>query len=305
EAVKLKHEFGKDAMIVAGGTDVVPKMKRRQFNPKYLIFLRKLKELRGISKAKNHIRIGSAERLSDVARNQLVRKLFPAVCGAIDGIATVVIQNMGTVGGNLLLDTRCNYYDQNFFWRKSIEFCLKKDGCTCWVAPSSDKCLAVASSDLTPVLIALRSKVRLVSLKGERTVFLESVYNNDGANYLNIDKAEILSDIFVPTVETTCLYKKLRRRGAFDFPVLGIACSAMVNSGVRNLRFVLTGCGSKPVVVDFNERFKCFDQKAITAIQDKLYTAGKPMDNTDLNMTWRKHMIKIITKELLIKISNT
>src|SRR5262245_34583579 len=183
QATRVLAELGADAMIVAGGTDVYPKMKRGQFTPRYLISLRSLRELKGIRQNKDGVWIGAGESLTTVAQHRLVAKHFPALAHAAHSVSTPHLRNMGTIGGNVLVDTRCNYYDQTFFWRQAAGFCMKKDGDICLVAPGSTKCLAIASSDTAPVLMSLNAEVLLVNAQGERRVPLEALYRDDGIQY--------------------------------------------------------------------------------------------------------------------------
>ena len=167
-------------------------------------------------------------------------------------ISTPLLQNMGTVGGNLLLDTRCNYYDQGFEWRKAINFCMKKDGDTCWVAPSSPRCWAVQSSDLAPVMVALDARVVLAGPDGERTIPAAALYHDDGMAFLTKRPEELLVRIEVPALAgARASYRKLRRRGAFDFPVLGVAAWASFDGAgkVAAARIVLGAVGSHPKLV--------------------------------------------------------
>src|SRR5262245_25052536 len=153
---------------------------------------------------------------------------------------------MGTIGGNLCLDTRCNYYNQNYEWRKAIDFCLKKDGDICWVATASKRCVAASSTDCAPALMALGAEVTLVSENGERTVSLEDLYNNDGIDYLKRRPDEILTKIRIPSGFKST-YWKLRRRGAFDFPVLGVGAAAKFSGDmIEEGRIALGAVASRP-----------------------------------------------------------
>ena len=151
QATKALADLGHDAMLVAGGTDVYPKMKRGQFTPRHLISLRSLRELKGIRQNPEGIWIGAGESLTTVSMHRMISKYFPALAHAAESVSTPQLRNMGTIGGNVFVDTRCNYYDQTFFWRQAVGFCMKKDGQICLVAPGSSKCLAIASSDPAPV----------------------------------------------------------------------------------------------------------------------------------------------------------
>src|SRR5438552_18871826 len=227
DAVKMIAEAGPEGMFVAGGTDLYPNMKRRQQTPKTVISVTRLRELHEISgDGRSGIKIGAAVSLTEICEHPVINRDYPVVAQAARQISTPVLRNMGTLGGNLLLDTRCNYYDQNYEWRKGINFCMKKDGEICWVAPSSPKCWAVQSSDLAPVMVAIGAKVKLVSESGERVLDAADLYNNDGIDYLRKRPDELLTEIHLPTRNgLRAVYKKLRRRGSFDFPVLGVAAA--------------------------------------------------------------------------------
>ncbi|MGZ8847921.1 MAG: FAD binding domain-containing protein, partial [Pyrinomonadaceae bacterium] len=223
EAVKIVADTGPEAQFVAGGTDLYPNMKRRQQMPKTVISVMRLPELNTVSGdgAKGLV-IGGSVTLTDIVENPIIKRDYPVIASAARTISTPILRNMGTIGGNLLLDTRCNYYDQNYEWRKAINFCLKIDGDVCWVAPGSSKCWAVQSSDLVPVMVAIGAKLRLVSTLGERMIDAAGFYNDDGIDYLKKRPDELLVDIHLPpTNGWRASYQKLRRRGAFDFPVLG------------------------------------------------------------------------------------
>src|SRR5215211_5210294 len=225
EAVRIMGDAGPVGQFVAGGTDLYPNMKRRQQTPKTVISVMRLPELNQITgDGKGGLRIGASVTLTEICEHPIINRDYPVVAKAARTISTPILRNMGTIGGNLLLDTRCNYYDQNFEWRKGINFCLKKDGDVCWVAPGSSKCWAVQSSDLVPVMLALGAKLKFVSTAGERVIEAAELYNNDGIDYLHKSADELLTEIFIPPMQgKRAVYKKLRRRGAFDFPVLGVA----------------------------------------------------------------------------------
>src|SRR5438046_1599970 len=165
EAAELLAAAPGEAMLIAGGTDLLPNMKRRQQVPRSLISLRRVPELRAISNGAG-LSIGAGLTLTELVRDARIRTAYGALWQAASQIATPHLRNMGTLGGNLCLDTRCNYYDQNYEWRKAIDFCMKKDGATCWVATSSPRCLAVSSTDTAPMLSALGATVTLISAEG-------------------------------------------------------------------------------------------------------------------------------------------
>src|SRR5918911_1080877 len=250
EAVRMMGEAGPSGQFVAGGTDLYPNMKRRQQTPRTVISVGRIPELRRIEgDGREGLRIGAGVSLTEIVEHTVVNRDYPAVARAARLISTPTLRNMGTVGGNLLLDTRCNYYDQNYEWRRGINFCMKKDGDICWVAPSSPKCWAVQSSDLAPVMVAIGAKVRLVSSVTDRLVDAAGLYNDDGINYLHKMPGELLTEIHLPPMNgTRAVYKKLRRRGSFDFPVLGVAAALDVDAdgAVKEARGILGGVAPAP-----------------------------------------------------------
>jgi 4-hydroxybenzoyl-CoA reductase subunit beta len=302
EAVKVFADAGPDAQFVAGGTDLYPNMKRRQQTPKTVISVMRLPELNSVSgDGQSGVTIGASVILTDIVEHPIIKRDYPVIAGAARTISTPILRNMGTIGGNLLLDTRCNYYDQNYEWRKGINFCLKKDGDICWVAPGSSKCWAVQSSDLVPVMVAIGAKFRLASTLGERLVDAAGLYNDDGIDYLKKRPDELLVDIHLPpTNGWRASYQKLRRRGAFDFPVLGVAAYVKRGTGgtVEDARLVLGGIAPSPIQVNEAAQAligKALDQDQIQAAAEACYIKARPLDNTDFVYQWRKQMARQYT----------
>ncbi|HEY3026579.1 MAG TPA: FAD binding domain-containing protein [Pyrinomonadaceae bacterium] len=306
EAVKIMAGTGPEGQFVAGGTDLYPNMKRRQQMPKTVISVMRVPELNRITgDGKSGIRIGASVTLTDIVEHPLINRDYPVVAHAARTISTPILRNMGTIGGNLLLDTRCNYYDQNYEWRKGINFCLKKDGDVCWVAPGSSKCWAVQSSDLVPVMVAIGAKFRLVSTLGERMIDAAGFYNDDGIDYLKKRPDELLVDIHLPpTNGWRASYQKLRRRGAFDFPVLGVAAWLKLDAmqTVQDAKLVLGGIAPSPIEVKEAADAligQPFDDDHIQAAAEAAYVKARPLDNTDFVMNWRKQMARQYTLRAL------
>jgi 4-hydroxybenzoyl-CoA reductase subunit beta len=313
EAVKIVAGAGPEGQFVAGGTDLYPNMKRRQQTPRTVISVMRVPELNQITgDGKSGIRIGASVTLTDIVEHPIINRDYPVIAQAARTISTPILRNMGTIGGNLLLDTRCNYYDQNYEWRKGINFCLKKDGDVCWVAPGSSKCWAVQSSDLVPVMVAIGARFRLASTLGERTIEAAGFYNDDGIDYLKKRPDELLVDIELPPLNGwRASYQKLRRRGAFDFPVLGVAAWIKIDDkhtagtpafSVTNARIVLGGIAPSPIEV--NEASEAligqpFDADHIQAAAEAAYIKARPLDNTDFVMNWRKQMARQYTLKAL------
>ena len=239
EAARILAAEGPQAMLIAGGTDLLPNMKRRHQAPATLVSLRQVESLKKVANDVG-LTLGAGLTLTEVVGTAAVRGKYLALWQAAAQVATPHLRNMGTLGGNLCLDTRCSYYNQNYEWRKAIDFCMKKDGETCWVATGSKRCLAVSSTDTAPALISLGARVKLVSAAGEREVALVDLYRNDGMDYLARKPDEILTEVALPNLDGwKSAYWKLRRRGSFDFPVLGVAAA------VRTVARGSSGCERK------------------------------------------------------------
>jgi 4-hydroxybenzoyl-CoA reductase subunit beta len=294
EAARILDGEGAKAMPLAGGTDLLPNMKRRQQVPKTLMSLRYIEELNRVQMDTSALRLGACVTLADIAADARFRNGLTALAQAASLVATPHIRNMATLGGNLCLDTRCNYYDQNYDWRKAIDFCLKKDGDTCWVAPGSPKCMAVSSTDTAPALIALGARVRLVSRSEQREVLLADLYNNDGLNYIKRKPNEILAEVLLDSLHGwKSTYWKLRRRGSFDFPVLSIAASVCISAAgvVEDARIVIGSAASRPLVATDAATFLVGRALNAESIAEAAFLAAriaKPLDNTDFDMSWRK-----------------
>jgi 4-hydroxybenzoyl-CoA reductase subunit beta len=305
EALRMKSDAGPDGMFVAGGTDLYPNMKRRHQEPKTVISLMVIEELKRL----DGWTVGPCVSLSTLSN--LPTFQHSAIATAARLVSTPLLRNMGTLGGNLCLDTRCNYYNQSYEWRKSIDFCMKKDGHICWVAPSSPRCWAVSSSDVAPVMVAIGAEYRLVGPQGERVVPAGRFYANDGINYLTKQPDEILVDVRLPRPNGwDAVYHKLRRRGSFDFPVLGVAAWIRWETGngkreTRNVvdaRIVLGGVASYPQEVPEAGavlRNMILGADTIAAAAEAAYRPSKPMDNTDFDLSWRKQMTRVYVARAL------
>jgi 4-hydroxybenzoyl-CoA reductase subunit beta len=310
DAARALRDGGSDAMLIAGGTDLVPNMKRRQQTPALLVGIRHLRELRRVRNGTG-LRLGSATRLSEIASDRRVRAGYAALARAAGLVATPQIRNLGTLGGNLCLDTRCTYYNQTAEWRQAINWCMKAPGSNggracarpagdaiCWVATSSPRCWAVSSTDTAPALIALGARVALVSVDGEREIALEELYADDGMAYLTKRPDEILTAVHLPAADTRrrSTYWKLRRRGSFDFPILSVAAAVRLEAGgvVSDARVVLGAVASRPVPVPEASSLagRPLDAEAIARVAAAAAECATPLDNTDLAYAWRKKMVR-------------
>ncbi|MGH7333394.1 MAG: FAD binding domain-containing protein [Candidatus Rokuibacteriota bacterium] len=309
EAVHLFDNAGPATMLVAGGTDLYPNMKRRQFEPRTLVGLGAIGELRGVrGRAGEGLTIGAVTTLTGVARHPEVVRHYAAVATAAGSVSSPQLRNMGTIGGNLCVDTRCNYYNQTHQWRKAIGFCMKKDGDICLVAPGSPRCWAVSSSDTAPVFWSLGAQVRLVGPHGERTIPLQALYRDDGIDYLAKRPDEIVTEIVLPPADGwSSVYLKLRRRGSFDFPVLGVAVAARLEGEVvRDARIVLGAVASLPreaTAAAAAVRGERLTPEVIERVAGLAAGPAKPLDNTDFTHPYRKKVTRIFVARALRRLA--
>ena len=298
DAARCLADHGPEAMPLAGGTDLFPNMKRRQFEPRLLVGLRNVGEARGID-IDGSLRLGALATLTEVAEHASLRVRWPSVARAAGLVSSPLLRNAGTIGGNLCVDTRCNYYNQTEFWRASIGYCMKKDGDICLVAPGSKTCWALSSSDTAPVMISLDAEVTLVGPEGERRTPVAALYAADGIDYLAKRREEVLTQIHVPDrTGWTATYRKLRRRGSIDFPIVGVAAAARLGPGrvVEDSRIVLGAVHTHPVeAVDAQVflRGRPLDAETIELAAGIAYKPAKPLDNADLVYSWRKRMVRV------------
>ncbi len=305
-AIRLLAEAGEPAVPVGGGTDLYPGMKRGLLEPGAIVSLRGIRELRGIRRnAEGGLTVGATTTLGELAQDRRIRVRYTALAQAAGLVATPQIRAMATVGGNLCSDTRCNYYDQSYLWRRAVDFCLKKDGDVCRVAPGSPRCWAVSSSDLAPVAVALGGRARLVSVRGARTIPMREFFRDDGMDHLGKSADEILADVALPpSAGVLSTYLKLRRRGSTDFPVLGLAVAARIDGkGVCDVARIVVGTvAPAPLEVPEAERILVGDRLSDDRIEqaaEAVFNAVKPMDNTDLTPYHRKRAARLYVRRAL------
>jgi 4-hydroxybenzoyl-CoA reductase subunit beta len=294
------------AMFIAGGTDLVPNLKRRQFDVTTLISLNALPDRRRVEgDGKRGVTIGAGATLDDLAHHDLLAGPFRALAQACGSVSTPQVRQMGTLAGNLLVDPRCNYYNQTYSWRKAVGFCLKKDGEICLVARSSPRCWAVSSSDSAPAALALNAQITLRGVEGTRRIPAADLYKDDGIDYTTKKADEIITTVELPAVEgrMTSAYWKLRRRPAFDFPILGVAVAIAWDDGVvREAWGALGAVGSRPVDISAFLAPLQGARPAEDLIAEVAQSADKPsrpLDNTDLSHYWRKRMSKVYIERAL------
>lgn len=305
EAIRLLDELGDSTMLIAGGTDVIPNMKHRLHEPEHLVALGGIEELRGIDVVGEELRIGATETLSGLATHPALLEHTPALAEAARHIAGPQLRNVGTLGGNLCLDTRCTYYNQSYFWRRSLGFCLKKDGDTCHVTQVGKKCVAAHSADTPPVLWALGASVEVASAAGGREVPLNEFFVADGIHNTVLAPGEILIGVRVPLPSpgTRMAYSKVRPRDSIDFPVLNVAVVVEFDEDarMRSLRVVVSALGARPrEVAGLDDMIgKRLDDRTVTAISDRAHQQCRPLTNIIVDPEWRRAMIPVYVRRAL------
>ena len=302
EAARMAAELGPRAMFVAGGTDLFPKLKRRQFEIDTLIGLECLP--RQILNGSAGTFVGAGVTLAAASAHEHLTQSFAGYAEAAGLVSSPPLRNSGTVGGNLCVDTRCNYYDMTYEWRKAAGFCIKKDGEICLVAPSSPRCWAVSSSDTAPMAIALDGVVSLTGPESERELPLKAFYRDDGIDYMAKRPVEVVTGLtFAASPATGSAYVKLRRRGSIDFPIAGAAVALELDGDtVARCRLGLSAVASHPVLATAAEEFltgRRLDLESIGAAAEIAAKPARPLDNADLTHFWRKRMVRVVVERAL------
>ncbi len=303
EAVRMLVCHGPEVAVVAGGTGLYPAMKRRQIEPRALVSLGAADELRGIRVLPDGVvSVGAMTRLSDLARSDVVPA---ALSGAASVVASPQIRAMGTVAGNLCLDTRCTYYDMPQDWRDAVGSCLKAGGDTCRIASAGSRCWAISASDLAPAAIALGAKVTMLSGQGTRVLPLADLYRPDGLDHLAIAPGEIVTELLIPPLAGLAVsYRKVRQRASIDFPLLGVAAGVRLaaDGSCQEARIVLGAVASAPLRCTAAERLlagRRLTPELLGEAGEVAARPARPLDNADLAHFYRKWVIPVhVTRAL-------
>jgi len=299
EAMRLAVELGSDFDWIAGGTDLLQNYKNRLNLKRHVVALDRLDELRGIDPG----RIGAGETLTDIASDPVVRDRLPGLCDAIGHVASPLVRNSGTIGGNLLVETRCYYFNQTIFWRGTKGSCMKAESDECLVVPQKETCYAAYSGDLAPVLMVLGASVVLASPRGRRTVPLTRFYRGDGIEKNVLAKDELLLSIEIPESSATLRhgYRKLRVRDALDYPEMGVAAALRLDGDrVAELRVATTAVDVVPQYRDFGEEWAGRPVRdAVDPVSEEMERRADPRKNTSMPVGYRKKMVGVFCRRLL------
>jgi 4-hydroxybenzoyl-CoA reductase subunit beta len=292
--------------VLAGGTDLIPSMRQKLFEPEYVLDLRGIAELRGIKASADGVEIGALTTIRSIERSDFLRQHYPVLSEAAATVASPVLRNMGTIGGNICLDTRCLWYNQSLTWRKGCGFCIKKDGDLCHVAPGGAKCWAAFSGDTPPALLCLNAQIEIASPKGTRRLPLADFYTGMGDNYRKLQPDEILTRVFLPASSAgyNGVYRKLRVRGSIDYPLAGVAVVMKRSNGhIADARVGITAVNPAPILVKDAVQLltgKVVDEDLAAAVGDLAAKTAKPLTTSALTPEYRREMIRVFTKRAVL-----
>jgi 4-hydroxybenzoyl-CoA reductase subunit beta len=308
EAFDLLAVRGEQAKIIAGGTDLLVSMKQRLLTPDYLVDLKAIPELDFIGEDDGGVRIGALTKLATIVNSSLICERIPVLAQVASMVAAPPLQNMGTLGGNLCLDTRCFYFNQSPFWRQVRGHCYKSGGDTCHVVKGGDKCFATYQGDVAPVLIALDASVRIARKGGERSVPLAALYTGKGKRPLALEPGEVLLEVQVPASSSKMRgdYQKLRYRGSMDFPLVGVAAVLRRENGTvcAGGKVVLTAVSRGPLVVEEAHEMlqgRELTEKGASEIAEVAYKVARPINNVGSDAEYRRKMVRVLTRRAILK----
>jgi len=310
EAMALIAKHDGELKVVAGGTDLLPSMKQKLFTPPYVLDLRSVRELSGIrSLAGNGVEIGALTTLSAIEHSPIIRRQYPVLYEAVKTVASPVLRNMGTIGGNVCLDTRCLWYNQSLLWRKSCGFCLKKDGNLCHVAPGGSFCWAAFSGDTPPALLCLGAELEIAGPDGVRRTPLSEFYVNDGIVRLHLASSEIVTRVRLPenVAGWRGSYSKLRVRGSIDYPLAGVAVALKVNAGrIEDARVAITAVNPAPHLIKDADAalIGMAPDQAAEKIGELAARTAKPLTTSALTPEYRREMVRVFAKRAVMACVN-
>lgn len=306
EALSLLREHDGDIRVMAGGSGLLPSMKHRLFTPKYILDLKSIPGLDQIKDGSSgEVRIGPLTTMTALEESPVIKKCFPGLSQAADSVAAKQIKNIGTIGGNIALDTRCSYFNQSQFSRKSIKRCLKLGGKVCHVVKGGKKCYAYFAADTVPVLIALGAQVTIKNSEGERHCDLKEIYTQDGKAPNALKPGDLITaiTILIPQGRSGNAYKKLRLRESMDFPLVGSAVQITMDGDLcQDANIVLGAVGSGPIEAEEAEKLlkaKPITEELIEEVGELAQKASRPVANAATSPGYRREMAGVFTKRAI------
>jgi 4-hydroxybenzoyl-CoA reductase subunit beta len=306
-AVDYLARHGDDLLILAGGTDLLPSMKQKLFTPGHLMDIRGIDEIRGIHvRPGTGVEIGALTPLSAIEDSEFIRRNYRVLHEAAMTVASPILRNMGTLGGNICLDTRCVWYNQSLQWRRSCGFCIKKDGDLCHVAPGGKFCWAAFSGDTPPALLCLGAELEIAGPTGMRRVALKDFYTKAGDTRMRLERNEMLTRVFISEASSGWKgsYLKLRIRGSIDYPLAGVAVALKKNGGpVEAARMAITAVNPAPLLVAGVENVllgKQVDEHTATVVGELAAKTAKPLTTSALTPEYRREIVKVYARRALL-----
>jgi len=312
ETLALLSKHGRAAKVVAGGTDAMPNLKHGLYEPEVVIGLSALDELRGVAvEPDGTLAIGAMTTLEEVESHPLVVARAPGLAQAAHAVAGPTQRTMGTLGGNVCLDTRCVWINQTHFWRKSLGYCLKKDGTVCHVIEGGKTCVAAASNDTATMLCALGATLVIRSVRGTRTVAIRDYYKGDGVFNQRLEQDELLVQIRVPAPRLAngaswSGYAKLRARNSIDFPKLSIAAAFTTNASgaIDDATVVVSAIAATPRLIagvaELARGGRHDDLALLARIGERAQKVTIPLTNIDGDTDWRRAMVPVFVKRAFL-----
>ena len=306
EAVQILEAHGGRARPMAGGTDLVPNMKHEITVPDVVVGLWRIPGLKGVREEEGALHIGALTTLHDLSEHPLVQAKLPVLGEAVGMVAGPQLRRMGTIGGNVCLDTRCVYINQTYFWRQALGFCLKKDGSVCHVVKGGKRCVAAASNDSAPVLITFGARLLVQNPRGIREVPIADFYVANGEFNQHREPGDLVTEVVVPLPApgTHAAYTKLRTRAAVDFPELGVAARFVEDEGglLTDLEICVTALAARPKPVEIDPgayRGQRLDEAVIDAVAELAYKRCKPLTNIASDPAYRREMVPVFVRRAL------
>jgi 4-hydroxybenzoyl-CoA reductase subunit beta len=304
DAVEILGKYP-SVQIVAGGTDLIPSLRQGLFLPEYVMDIRGIRGLRGIQWS-DRAEIGALTTLTEIERSEYLRRFYPVLTEAAKTVASPILRNMGTLGGNICLDTRCLWYNQSLTWRKSCGFCIKKDGDLCHVAPGGSKCWAAFSGDTPPALLCLDAEVEIAGPEGTRRVPLRHFYTDLGDARMRLERNEMLTRVFLPaaTAGYSGAYEKLRIRGSIDYPLAGVAVAMKTNGHVQDARLAITAVNPAPRLVRGVKELlegKMVNEELASQAGELAARTAKPLTTSALTPEYRREIVRVFAKRAVLR----
>jgi 4-hydroxybenzoyl-CoA reductase subunit beta len=293
EFLHLLSDYKGNTMILAGGTDLLPRIK---MGLKKLDLIIDIKDIEGLSYVKNegkNVRIGALTTIYEIIKSKIIKDKYPALHEAATLTASENLQQRGTIGGNILQDTRCLYYNKPETWRRSFNPCFKTGGDICNAARGGKKCFAVYCGDLAPALISLGASVCLLGKKGEKEMPLEDIFSGDGKAPFSLSSDDLVKDVIIPSDKMRGGYEKLRMRKSIDYPVVNIALS--MDAGDKG-RLVVGSAGANPLIYHFSS------SEELRQIPETAQNDISTVNNMYLSPLYRKNMVRVLSDKLLKRV---